>query len=73
MQTKIFFRAASGNDYELTVLHDDDQYVPKFISEDSDAEGRIYDLSTERNWESLPAMTQELEIEIIGCDSDVGD
>lgn len=70
MQSKVFYRAASGTDYELTVLHDEDQYVPQFISEDDS--GWIQDSSTDHGWESLPAMTQDLEVEIIGCDSDVG-
>lgn len=73
MTSKVFFNAGSGRNYELTVLHDEDQYVPKFISED-DENGYIADLSTDRGWDSLPAMTQDLEIEIIGCETsdDVG-
>lgn len=70
MQSKIFFRAASGTDYELTVLHDPEQYVPRQISEDE--EGCITDLSSDRGWSSLPEMTQDLRIEIIGCESDAG-
>lgn len=71
MQSKIFYRAGSGRDYELTVLHDPDDYVPKFISEDDT--GHIQDLSTDQGWDSLPQMTTSLEIEIIGCDSDPTD
>lgn len=70
MTSKIFFRAGSGNDYELTVLHDPEDYVPKFISEGDD--GWIQDLSTDKGWSSLPEMTQDLKIEIIGCESEAG-
>lgn len=70
MQSKVFFRAASGRDYELTVLHDDEQYVPRFLSEDGD--GCVVDLGTDMNWDSLASMTHDLEVEIIGCDSDLG-
>ena len=70
MTSKVFFRAATGRDWELTVLHDPDQYVPKFISEDD--EGWIQDLSTDIGWDSLPTMTRALEIEIIGSEDDAG-
>jgi hypothetical protein len=68
MQSKIFYSAGSGRNYELTVLHDEDQYVPKFIAED-ETSGYIADLSTDLGWDSLPEMTQALELEILGCES----
>lgn len=71
MQTKCFFRAATGTDYELTIEHEEDQYAPKFLSEDE--RGWIQDLSTDESWESLPQMTQDLRVEITEWGSEVGD
>lgn len=65
MQSKIFYSAGSGTYYYLEVLHDPDDYVPQFISEDQ--EGYVADLSTDRGWNSLAEMTQDLKAEIIGC------
>ncbi len=71
MQSKVFFRSSTQNDYELTVDHEADQYVPKFLSEDD--RGWIQDLSTDKGWESLAEMTQDLRVEITGWGSDIGD
>ena len=71
MQSKTFFRASSGSDYELSLEHEPDQYVPKFLSEDE--KGWIQDLSTDKGWDSLAEMTQDLKVEIIDWGSDVGD
>lgn len=71
MQTKCFFRAASGTDWELTIEHEENQYCPRFLSEDE--KGWIQDLSTDEGWESLPEMTQKLKVEIVDSATDVGD
>lgn len=71
MQSKTFFRSSTGRDYELNIEHEHDQYVPKFLSEEES--GEIQDLSTDKNWPSLVAMTQDLKVEILDASSDVGD
>lgn len=71
MQTKTFYRATNGTDYELTIEHDDGQYVPRYLSEGPT--GTIVDLTGERTWDSIMEMTQDLEVEIISWGSDVGD
>ena len=59
----VFFRACTGNDYELTVEHEEGCEVPKFLSEDGD--GTIQCLTTDRNWPGLMAMSQDLKIEVL--------
>jgi hypothetical protein len=71
MRSTVFFRAVSGVDYELTIEHDSQQYVPKFLSED-DA-GWIQDLSTDNGWDGLISMSHDLKCEIKEYRSDVGD
>jgi hypothetical protein len=71
MQSTVFFRACTGNDYELTVEHEDGCEVPKFLSEERD--GTVQCLTTERNWPGLMEMTHQLKIEIKRWGSDVGD
>jgi len=71
MQSKIFFRASSGTDYELIADHDPDRYVPRYLVEDE--KGRVQDLMTDRGWGSLPEMTQDLKVEIVSWGSDIGD
>lgn len=71
MQTRILYQAASGVHYELTILHDEDQYVPSVIGEEI-SDDRIYDLTSDRSWDSLMHMTNDLEVEIIACESEVG-
>jgi hypothetical protein len=66
MQSKIFYTGGFVN-YYLVVLHDPDDYVPKQIAEDED--GFIYDFNQDRRWDSLPSMTQDLRVEIIGCET----
>ncbi len=70
MQSKAFFRAGSGNDYELNIEHEPSQYVPQFLSEDE--KGWIQDLSTDKGWDSLAEMTQDLKVEITEWGSDPG-
>lgn len=66
----IFFRAASGTDYEL-VVRCHGQPPPKRIEEGSD--GGIYEPNGDRCWNSLPDMTQELKVEIVSWGSQLGD
>jgi hypothetical protein len=69
--SKIFFRAASEIDYELTAEHEEGRYTPTFLSERTD--GTIVDLTGECTWPSLIDMSQDLEIEITSWGSEVGD
>lgn len=71
MQSKVFFRSASDNDYEITVEHEPYTHVPSWILEQKD--GTIVDMNIDRSWESLPAMTHDLEIKVIDFESEVGD
>lgn len=73
MTTIVFYRAANGNEYELTVEHDQDadRPIPKRIHESP--EGRIVDDSDGGYWDSLPEMTKHLKCEITSWGSDVGD
>lgn len=66
----IFFRAASGTNYEL-VVRCHDQIPPKRIEEGPD--GGIFDPDDGRCWNSLSALTHELKFEIMSFGSDVGD
>ncbi len=66
-----FFPASElSPSYEIEVEHSGTCYVPQFVAESP--EGEIYDLSTEFCWEDLPHMTQDLQLELIGFASDVG-
>lgn len=71
MQSKIFYGAASGVNYELTVEHDDDRSVPKFLSEDY--KGWIQDLTTNSGWPSLLHMSHDLKCVIVSWGSEIGD
>lgn len=67
----MFFRACTGNNYELTVDHEEAQEVPKMITEEKD--GTIWDLASDKSWAGLMDMTQDLKVEIVSWGSDRGD
>lgn len=71
MDSKIFYRAASGADYELTVEHEEGQTVPKFLSEDY--KGWVQDLTSDSGWPSLVHMSHDLKIVIVSWGSEIGD
>ena len=70
MQSKIFFRSWTERDYELTVEHGPDQYVPTSLVEDLTD---VIDAKSGKKWPSLIHMTQDLKVEIVDWGSDVGD
>lgn len=65
----IFFRASTGNHYEIKVRGED--YIPAELLEHDD--GRVDDLGSEKSWDSLSEMTHDLKIEVLDFGSDVGD
>jgi hypothetical protein len=65
----IFFRAASGVDYELLVRCYESN-PPRKIEEDWD--GGIFEPDGDRCWNSLTDLTQKLKVEIIDWGSDKG-
>lgn len=69
--SKIFFRAASGIDYELTVEYDEWQSIPKFLTEDD--KGWIQDLVSNDGWKSLLHMSHDLKCTVISWGSEIGD
>lgn len=71
MTSKVFFRAASGTDYELDIEHEQDAYCPKFLTEDET--GWVQDLSTSDGWKSLIHMSHELKVVVLSFNSEVGD